>query len=271
MRNAVKRVTHKERAQPNDRKKYGLLEKHKDYKERSNDYHNKQAYLKNMKMKALEKNPDEFYFEMHNSELKQGKHRQKKDTSMDDATIALLKTQDLGYISMKKSIDDSKIRRIQDNVHLIGQKRVKSHKIFLDDDAQITNFDPESHFDTPNELMDRAFNRPKRSTIMALANSDPSTVSDLKMPVHSSRSSNAELQQRSKRSARLKTALLQLSLQRSLSGKGAKRKIKVSNQTDIHFENDSVVSPLLNRGQDEEDKAAANVVAVYKWKRQRSR
>jgi hypothetical protein len=29
MRNAVKRVTHKERAQPSSRKKFGLLEKHK--------------------------------------------------------------------------------------------------------------------------------------------------------------------------------------------------------------------------------------------------
>jgi U3 small nucleolar RNA-associated protein 11 len=41
MRNAVKRVTHKERAQPKSRKRFGLLEKHKDYVERANDFKKK--------------------------------------------------------------------------------------------------------------------------------------------------------------------------------------------------------------------------------------
>ena len=75
LRNATKRITHKERAQPSSRKKFGLLEKHKDYVIRAKDYHKKQDYLSILKKKAADRNPDEFYFHMHNSQVSNGVHK----------------------------------------------------------------------------------------------------------------------------------------------------------------------------------------------------
>jgi len=75
LRNAVKRKTHKERSQPIARQKFGLLEKKKDYKERSNDYHKKEDRLRAMSERVEMRNPDEYYFGMNRSKVKDGKHR----------------------------------------------------------------------------------------------------------------------------------------------------------------------------------------------------
>lgn len=69
-RNAVKRITHKERDQPSARKKLGHLEKHKDYVKRARAFHKREDELKSLKKKAAERNPDEFYFGMVNQQTK---------------------------------------------------------------------------------------------------------------------------------------------------------------------------------------------------------
>lgn len=70
LRNSLHRRNHKERGQLANRKKYGLLEKHKDYVLRARDYHSKQDRLTRLKQKATERNKDEFYFGMNKERTK---------------------------------------------------------------------------------------------------------------------------------------------------------------------------------------------------------
>jgi len=106
MRNAVQRRNHKERAQPLERQKWGILEKHKDYSLRAKDHNTKKRKLNALKAKAADRNEDEFYFGMMSSKSRAGvKVAQRgtensggsgKSLSMD--VVKLMKTQDVAYL-----------------------------------------------------------------------------------------------------------------------------------------------------------------------------
>jgi len=69
LRRAVSARTYKERHQPRDRQRFGLLEKHKDYVLRARNFHEKENALLKLREKAALRNPDEFYYRMLNSRL----------------------------------------------------------------------------------------------------------------------------------------------------------------------------------------------------------
>lgn len=67
---------------------------------RAKDYNRKKAQINALKVKANEKNPDEFYFNMNRSQVSDGKHQKIKRgaDNVSDSVVKLLKSQDMGYI-----------------------------------------------------------------------------------------------------------------------------------------------------------------------------
>ncbi|KAH8704378.1 small-subunit processome [Phaeosphaeriaceae sp. PMI808] len=164
MRNAVQRRNHKERAQPVEREKWGLLEKRKDYKLRAADHKQKKQKLKLLKEKALDRNPDEFSFKMMSSKVdKQGrKVADRGNKALSTDVVKLLKTQDAGYIrtmlqmarkerealEKKLILEKGEVRAVRDG----DDTRQGKHRIYVDDEEEQLNFDADTWFGRGEEL-----------------------------------------------------------------------------------------------------------------------
>ena len=163
---------------------------------------------------------------MHKSGIKDGVHREIKDMSLDIDTVKLLKTQDMGYMVYKKAVDDRKIEKLRQNLHFIGEGGRNSHKIFVNSEQELENFDPAVHFSTPSELVDRAYNRPRTEAIQENTEIILANKSGIRSVKLLRKKSYLELQNRVKRSKLVNRAFDCLRLQRHLMGKGTKRKLK---------------------------------------------
>ena len=108
LKTLVKTRTYRERAQPKARQKLGLLEKHKDYKERAIDFHKKEDALRKMREKAAFKNQDEFYFGMTHTKLVDGRHQKKARKRATEGELAAFTREDMGYLTMKQ-VSESKV------------------------------------------------------------------------------------------------------------------------------------------------------------------
>lgn len=161
---------HHERSQPGFRKQLGLLEKKKDYKLRADDYHKKQNTLAALRKKALEKNPDEFYFKMISSPLQDGVHVIKKTKELEEVTEEqkkMMRTQDINYVEMKRVAEVKKIERLKGELHLLDaeSKPKNKHTFFVDSKKEVHSFNLVDHLNTAPELVDRVYNRPTLETL----------------------------------------------------------------------------------------------------------
>ncbi|KAK4404802.1 putative U3 small nucleolar RNA-associated protein 11 [Sesamum angolense] len=136
LRNAVPRKAHKERAQPHSRRKFGLLEKHKDYVERARAYHKKEQALQKLKEKAAFRNPDEFYFKMIKTKTVNGVHRLESEANKyTKEELMLMKTQDIGYILQKLQAEKKKIEKLSGMLHCLDNNSSGNHVYFAEDSS----------------------------------------------------------------------------------------------------------------------------------------
>ncbi|KAG8540682.1 hypothetical protein GDO81_018793, partial [Engystomops pustulosus] len=159
---------HKERSQPGFRKKLGLLEKKKDYKVRADEFKKKRNTLDALRRKALDKNPDEFYFKMTSSKLQDGVHVIKqKPEEVTDEQLKIMRTQDIKYVEMKRVAEAKKIERLKAELHLLDveKKPKNTHTFFCDTKKEVRDFELAKRLNTVEELVNRVYNRPTIETL----------------------------------------------------------------------------------------------------------
>lgn len=91
-----------------------------------------------MREKAQNKNPDEFYYKMINSKVKDGEHFYlDKNEEIGKEEKKLLMTQDMKYVLMKVQVEKKKVERLQSELHLTrGAEKPKLHVVFDDSDTE---------------------------------------------------------------------------------------------------------------------------------------
>lgn len=163
--------THRERQQLVSRKELGFLEKHKDYVYRAQDYHKKERTLKKLKRRALNRNPDEFYFHMINSKVEKGVHKERKSKQKNsedsEEQMKLLETRDSKYITYRRTIESRKVEKLQSSLHMIdaANQAENKHTFFVEGAEEMKNFDLAERLDTHPALISRKSNRPRLSAL----------------------------------------------------------------------------------------------------------
>ncbi|CAL4086946.1 unnamed protein product, partial [Meganyctiphanes norvegica] len=114
-----------------NRWRLGILSARRDSRIDRLDQSEKKAAIKTLKKRALNKNPDEFHFHMINSELRNGIHIEKvEDEELKIGDVS----QDLTYITHRRSLERKKIEKLKATLHLLAVEQVPKNKhiIFVD-------------------------------------------------------------------------------------------------------------------------------------------
>lgn len=224
LRHDIAKKQHRERAQPLERRKFGLLEKKKDYKLRAADFHKKEAQIKLLRKKANERNADEFAHGMVKSRTDSRgiliADRGNQVLSVDAAK--LLKTQDSGYVRTLASHERSQIDKLESGMLFSAEGK---HKVFVEDEQAAKEFDPAKHFGTDASLLDRRENR------LRVEQLESGELQENKVDARKRASKFKELGRRLDRQGELGQVQQEMELQRELMKKGDKKKVEKNGKT----------------------------------------
>jgi hypothetical protein len=156
---------------------------------------------------------------------------------------------------MKKAIDDRKIEKLKQNLHLIDHKSVNNRTIFVESEEEAIKKTNDIDITEKNKNNE---DENKKLTNELINNNQIINKKTIKKIVNSNLQSYEELEKRQKRADKLKEAFFSLTQQRNLSKKNAKKIPLIVQNNNIDYDNNG------DSG-DEKEKF------IYKWKRQRVR
>jgi U3 small nucleolar RNA-associated protein 11 len=234
----VQKKQHRERGQVTSRARFGLLEKKKDYKLRSENFHKNQAKLKLLKEKAKAHNDDEFYHAMTNRKTNEdGILIQKREFSenLTNDQVLLMKGQDLNYLNMISSKEAKKIEKGLNTSSLFASNG--KHTVFVEDKNDFDNFQADQYFQTNKELLKRRENRLRTDQLLENELNISQDTEFLEDALAYKKKELDLLKQRIERERQLVDVKNKLQLQKELMKSGSKKKIIKDGKTVFKWKN----------------------------------
>lgn len=117
-------------------------------------------------------------------------------------------------------------------MHLVGDAPINKHTVFVDNEDAAGNFSPAEYFNTDADLVDRAFNRPRKETLESQTALGGAALNkkELTRAKRARESSYAELDRRIDRSTKMARLAETIDRDRELLKKG--RRVKVEEAKD---------------------------------------